>query len=121
MNESLSTASASGLVVGAGLLSMLFDRDPSVVMCAFFGAVVFVLSAKESSRLERISYLVVSFFVGVIGADFGSRVMEDLLPGNYTVPASISALVISTIAVRLMQLGIRYASNLEVPRMGGPK
>ena len=62
MNESLSTASASGLVLGAGLLSVLFDRDPSVVMCAFFGAVVFVLSAKESTRLERILYLVVSFW-----------------------------------------------------------
>ncbi|MNT69085.1 putative holin [Achromobacter marplatensis] len=121
MNESLSTASASGLVLGAGLLSVLFDRDPSVVMCAFFGAVVFVLSAKESTRLERILYLVVSFCVGVIGADFGTRVLADLLPGSYSVPTSISALVISTVAVRLLQFGIRRVTNPEFPRIGGPK
>lgn len=121
MNESLSGATASGLVVSAGTLSVFFDRDPSVVMCAFFGAVVFVLSAKESTRWERTLYLVVSFCVGLIGADFGARVLSDLLPGGYAVPASIAALVISAVAVRLLQFAIRQAGNPHVPKFGGPK
>ncbi len=121
MNEPLNGTSASALVFGAGLLNLVFTQDPAVVMCAFFGAVVFVLSAKESSRLERVIFLLVSISVGVVGAEFGARVLSDLLPGAYQVPPSIAALGVSTVAVRMMQWAIKYASNPQCRNFGGPK
>lgn len=122
MNDPLSGSSASALVFGAGLLNLFLAQDPAVVMCAFFGAVVFVLSAKESSRLERLVFLVISIAVGIISAGLVADLLSDLLPGEYPVPPGIGALVVSTVAVRLMQWSIRWASNPHAPRIfGGPK
>jgi hypothetical protein len=122
VNEPLGGGSAAALVFGAGLLNIVFAQDPAVVMCAFFGAVVFVLSAKESSRAERVVFLIVSMLVGVVGADFAADMMSDLLPGSYPMPPSIAALAVSTVAVRVMQWAIRWASNPQALRIfGGPK
>lgn len=121
MNSAATYAAVAGAGTAAGVLKVFYDQDPSVVMCAFFGAVVFVLSAKESTRLERIVYLVVSFCVGLIGADLGARMLSDLLPGNYLIPRSIAALLISTVAVRFMQLAIREAGRPRFSKPGGPK
>ena len=62
------TAVAAGGLMGASVFGIATGIDYGVVFGAFAGAVFYVATAVNISRLKLIGYFFTSFIVGVIGA-----------------------------------------------------
>ncbi|MBU4683281.1 phage holin family protein [Cedecea davisae] len=62
------TTVAAGGLMGASVFGLATGIDYGVVFGAFAGAVFYVATAANISRLRLIAYFLTSFIVGVIGA-----------------------------------------------------
>lgn len=78
------------------------NLDVSVVMGAFMGAVFFVISSVDLSRLVRAGYFSVSFFLGIISAPIATEVMSGVLRTQARVPEALGALFAASIAIKLL-------------------
>lgn len=69
MSEPVSgTAIATGGLMGASIFGMVTGIDYGVVFGAFAGAVFYVATAANVSRIRLSGYFLTSFIVGVLGA-----------------------------------------------------
>ena len=89
---SLSTALAAGMAV-----------DGSAILGAFFGAVLYVTIASESSLRQRIVFMSASFVAGYLG----SPVLE-------TIPSGFVAFIISAGIVGVVLLFHKVLNKIEI-------
>ncbi|WP_213322367.1 putative holin [Klebsiella aerogenes] len=61
--------------------SMLATTPAGVYVGAFAGAVVYVLSSQELSRLAQVGYFIASFLLGIVGAEFTTAVLNKIISG----------------------------------------
>ncbi|EOV0986254.1 putative holin, partial [Edwardsiella piscicida] len=85
--------------------------DAGVVIAAFAGAVVFVLSAVEFPAWKRIAFGFVSFLMGVIAAGFTASIIDWFLPDQVVVDKPIGALVASACVIWVLMFIISKAKN----------
>lgn len=102
MNEPLSATTVTALAGTTGFVAWWTNLDVSVVMGAFMGAVFFVISSVDLSRLVRAGYFSVSFFLGIISAPIATEVMSGVLRTQARVPEALGALFAASIAIKLL-------------------
>ncbi|EBZ0015915.1 hypothetical protein ABN36_18230 [Salmonella enterica subsp. enterica] len=95
---------ATAAVTGLAAIGLSSHADPGVVIAAFAGSVVFVLSAKEYSRRALAALFVVSWIAGVICSELVAAVLTHLLPGAITANDAVGALVAAAVVVRVLML-----------------
>lgn len=104
MTEPISGAGAATVTLtGITFASLLSGTDAGVFIGAFAGAVVYVLSSTELTRMAQVGYFIASFLIGVLAADLTTGVLTALLghylPAGVVVSKSIGATVASAIGV----------------------
>lgn len=95
MADALTTPVAACMAVGAGgvaLASCLSSIDLNAVICAFGGACVFILWAKDISLWQRLGYLI----AGWIGGYYGS---VELVSRNWFSTSGLAAFICGLLAV----------------------
>ena len=105
MNEPLSATTVTALAGTTGFVAWWTNLDVSVVMGAFMGAVFFVISSVDLSRLVRAGYFSVSFFMGIVAAPIATEVMSGVLRTQARVPEALGALFVAAIAIKLLLFG----------------
>jgi hypothetical protein len=73
-----------------------------VLIGAFAGAVIFVMSASDFSLLKKLALFVASLLVGILAAPFVADIITWATPGDIEARDPVGALVASAIAVRLL-------------------
>ncbi|WP_370958850.1 putative holin, partial [Enterobacter hormaechei] len=69
--------------------SLFSGTDAGVYVGAFAGAVVYVLSSTELTRLAQVGYFVASFLIGILAASVSTDILNILigkfLPGGIVI------------------------------------
>ena len=94
------------------LFSSLDHMDTATLIGAFSGAVIFVLSSEDYSKLYRMILGIVSFTGGIISADFISALVTPVLPHDVTLPQSVAALFSSAGIVRVLLFFSKNSSTI---------
>lgn len=82
MSEPLTAVTATTVTLTSmTFASMLATTPAGVYVGAFAGAVVYVLSSQELSRLAQVGYFIASFLLGIVGAEFTTAVLNKLISG----------------------------------------
>ena len=113
MAEPGSSTAITGSVFSVAILSMFPGIEAAVVLGAFAGAVVFVLSSSDLSIAAKAASFIVSFIAGCIGAGFMAGLIGALTPQPVDVPDGVGALLAAALAVRLLMWLIRKAEDPE--------
>lgn len=83
MGEPVSTVTTTTVALtSVTFASLLADTPAGVYVGAFTGAVVYVLSSQELSRIAQVGYFVASFLLGILGADMTTAILNELI-GKY--------------------------------------
>ncbi|MCG8995069.1 phage holin family protein [Laribacter hongkongensis] len=109
MLEPITPSTASASLLAVALLTLFPGIDASVVLGAFAGSTVFVLSSRDPGRLSRVGFFAASFLIGLFAAGPVAALMNTLLPA--TVNDHVGALFASALAVRLLQWLIDMAAD----------
>ncbi len=102
---------ANTSLLAAVMVSLFPGIDTGIVMGAFAGAVVFILSAKDISCLGKVGYFVVAFLAGMAGAATCTSLLVWLLPTHVTVTPSVGAVIAAAVSVKLLLWLIGEAGN----------
>ena len=102
---------ATASLLAAVMVSLFPGIDAGMVMGAFAGAVVFILSAKDISNLGKVGYFIVAFIAGMVGATTGTSLLVWLLPSRITVTPSVGAVITAAVSVKCLLWLIGQASN----------
>lgn len=78
--------------------------DPGVVIAAFAGSVVFVLSAKEYCLAILAGLFVAAWVAGIVFADMAAAFITHITPAHVTASPSVGALVAAAFVVRVLML-----------------
>lgn len=113
MAEPVSTTSASATLATIGLIAVLPGISAEVVLGAFAGAIVFILSSAELGSWRRLVFFVASFVTGVLAAGTVGNVLKALLPTAWSIAPGVCAMIAAAIVVRLLQWLIRRANDPE--------
>jgi hypothetical protein len=103
-----STATTATLAAVAGL-SMLPGIDAAVVLGAFAGAAVFVLSSDSLSLVKRAVFFVASFIAGLVAAAGVASLLARWLPIEAS--PGVGALLAAALAVKVLLWLIRLADD----------
>lgn len=121
------TSIATGGLLGIAALSVFFPHaNEPVLLAAFCGSVIFVLSKTDMGNLLKLVYMAVSFVMGILGADDAAAILSGLLnmlplePPIVVSPA-IGALFCAVIIIQLLNVAIKtdWARLIKVPQRGG--
>ncbi|QBH97352.1 hypothetical protein EKN56_13655 [Limnobaculum zhutongyuii] len=115
----ITTGMATGVVAGVTVASLMPGVEPGVIIAAFAGSVIFVLSAIDFPIWQRAFLFGVSMITGIYGAEFAaaiaSALLSAVLPGEIQAAAPIGAILASAAAVRvLMMFSARPKDNGSV-------
>lgn len=103
-----STATSTALLSGVTLAGILTGFEPGILIAAFAGAVIFVLSADDFSLWEKALLFIVSIVVGLsaahLTASIASSVLSTVLQDKIVVAPPVGALLASAAAVRVLML-----------------
>lgn len=113
MSEPISTSTATAALAGVTVASLMPFADPAVVIGAFTGATLFVMTDEMPSHWRRIILFIASFLGGCLCAQLISDVVSNVLPEQISVHTSVGAIIGSALLVRLMQLLQRLMQNPE--------
>jgi hypothetical protein len=113
MSEPISTSTATAAVAGVTVLSILPLADPSIVIGAFTGATLFVMTDDILTKWRRVMLFVVSFLGGAMCAGLSASLLSQLMPGVAPVHAGVGAIVASALLVRILQAAMRLTANPE--------
>ena len=115
---SLSTTS----IVGLTALSLFFPGiNEAILLGAFCGAVVFVMSSQEINTLPKLFHMLLALFCGLWGGNSVSSIISALLAkiniNVVTISPAIGALFCSAIAVHvLLYLSRNWSKLLPLPK-----
>jgi len=96
------TGAATTALTGVTVVGLLSGVDSGVLIGAFAGAVIFVMSASEFSWLKKMVLFVASLLVGILTAPFAADIITWATPAGIEAHEPVGALVASAIAVRLL-------------------
>lgn len=103
-----STASSTALLSGVTIAGILSGFEPGILIAAFAGAVIFVLSADDFSLWEKALLFIVSIVVGIsaahLAASIASSILTTTLQDKIDVAPPVGALLASAAAVRFLML-----------------
>lgn len=103
-----STASSTALLSGVTIAGILSGFEPGILIAAFAGAVIFVLSADDFSLWEKALLFIVSIVFGIsaahLAASIASSILSTILQDKIIVASPIGALLASAAAVRVLML-----------------
>ncbi|WP_337261191.1 MULTISPECIES: phage holin family protein [unclassified Serratia (in: enterobacteria)] len=121
MSEPISSAAmATAIVTGATIAGLLSGPEAAdVVIGAFIGSVIFVISAKDYPFATRTVLFVVSFVIGVVSSEFFANAISTTLPGELAVTKLIGAIVSSAVSVRLLMALTKRAADPDLLKKGG--
>ncbi|MBM2883186.1 hypothetical protein JFK97_02175 [Chromobacterium phragmitis] len=103
-----STATTATLAAVAGL-AMLPGIDAAVVLGAFAGAAVFVLSSDSLSLAKKAGFFIVSFVAGLVAAAGVASLLARWLPIDAS--PGVGALLAAALAVKVLLWLIRLADD----------
>ncbi len=103
--------SATKAVAAASALTLVPGVDPALVIGAFTGAVLFIISNDKLSNLKRFGLFVVSFLGGMVCAEWVSKLISNLLPDSLQINVGMGALIASACVVRLVQYIMKLMDN----------
>ncbi|AHG18309.1 hypothetical protein Z042_00605 [Chania multitudinisentens RB-25] len=119
MTLPVSRATETAVVGGATILGLLSGPDAAdVIIGAFIGSVIFVISAKDYTLFIRVLLCIASFVVGVVSCDFFASLISALLPSNVSATKMIGAIVSSAVSVRLLMAMTQRASDPDILKRG---
>ncbi|MGL4734378.1 MAG: putative holin [Enterovibrio sp.] len=113
MSEPFSATSATYAVATASMLTLVPGVDPAIMIGAFTGATMFVLSNESSGKIERVGLFVVSFFGGVLCANWVANAASAILPVQMSVNEGMAALISSACVVRILQYIMTITNDPE--------
>lgn len=113
MSEPISATSATSAVATASILTLVPGAEPAVMIGAFTGAVLFIITNDTSGNLQRVSLFVVSFFGGVLCANWAANALSAVLPDSLQVNMGMAALISSACVVRMLQYLMKLTNNPE--------
>ena len=117
----LTASTGVAAVTGVTLVGLLSGLDTGVVIGAFAGAVVFVLSATEFRIWKRVVFFVVAFVLGILTAGFSTAMLSTVIPASVMVEKPIGALVSSATIVWILIAVISKAKNSTFKLKGDGK
>lgn len=113
MSEPISTSTATAAVASVTVLSILPLADPGIVIGAFTGATLFVMTDDILSKWRRVMLFVISFLGGALCASLSASLLSALTQGIAQVPTAVGAIVASALFVRILQAAMRFTANPE--------
>lgn len=120
MVEPLNTGAATAAVTGVTVVGLFSGLDAGVLIGAFSGSLIFVLSAREYSLIGRLLLFGASLLAGIVAGPFIASVITTITPIGIEAKEPLGALVASAIAVRfLMAIGNNPTSFFGRFRPGG--
>ncbi|QDQ27714.1 hypothetical protein FNU76_23795 [Chitinimonas arctica] len=97
------TSSYAGTSLFAvSLISLFPGLQAEIVLGAFAGAIVFVLSSTELKLARKLGFFLVAFCAGCIGARMATSLIAFALPASITASPGVGALLLSAVAVKLL-------------------
>lgn len=98
-----SNALISGLALGGGAsVGLWSDTDTGVILGAFIGSIIFVMTDKDFKKLTKSLLFFASFAAGILAAQFVADMMTALTPLSVTVKRPVGALTASAIVVKML-------------------
>ena len=113
MSEPVSATSATAAVTTDSLLTLVPGVDPAVVIGAFTGAMLFILSDDTIGKFKRIGLFIASFLGGALCAQWVAVLLSAFLPASLPVNAGMAAIIAAAIVVRFLQYIINLSNNPE--------
>ncbi|MCT8866918.1 phage holin family protein [Shewanella xiamenensis] len=113
MSEPISATSATSAVATASILTLVPGAEPAVMIGAFTGAVLFIITNDTSGNLQRLGLFVVSFLGGVLCANWAANALSAMLPDSLQVNMGMAALISSACVVRMLQYLMKLTNNPE--------
>ena len=98
-------------VTTASLLTLLPGVDPAVVIGAFTGAMLFILSDESIGKFKRLGLFVASFLGGSLCAQWVAILLSTFLPASLPVNPGMAAIVAAACVVRILQYIIQLSNN----------
>lgn len=96
------TTIAAGGLFGASLFGLATGIDYGVVFGAFAGAVFYVATAVNISRIKLVGYFITSFIFGVIGAPLLGSYFSKWTGYNDRPLDALGAVIVAAIAIKLL-------------------
>ncbi|AXT47733.1 MULTISPECIES: putative holin [Chromobacterium] len=113
MAEPISTTTTAGALATAALLTLIPGVDAAVVLGAFAGGAVFVISSSDISVSKKAVFFVLSFVAGIVAARGVATFVDWLLPEPVEVSNGVGALIASALAVKALLSLISAADSPE--------
>ncbi|MGB0859476.1 MAG: putative holin [Pseudoalteromonas spongiae] len=108
MSEPISTAKA---LVAVSVLTLIPGTDPAAIIGAFTGAVLFIISNDQLSSLKKFGLFIVSFFGGLVCANWSTVLISHLLPDSLQISSGMGALIAAACVVRFVQYLMRLMDD----------
>lgn len=99
------TTVAAGGLMGASVFGIATGIDYGVVFGAFAGAVFYVATAANITRLKLVGYFVTSFIVGVLGSGLIGSYLAKWTGYNDRPLDALGAVVLAALAIKLLTFG----------------
>lgn len=113
MGEPLSGTTQAALAVSGVTVVGLFNWiEPGVLIGAFAGSIIFVLSARDFPGWAKLMLFLASLLTGIVAAPFASAVITLITPASISASTPVGALAASAIAVRFLMLLSNEPSSL---------
>lgn len=114
----------AGGTAAAGAASWWTGIEPGVAIGAFWGAIFFVLSSKELTLIAKTGFGGVSFFFGIICANWAAELItwgvHKIAPGASSAPVALAAFIAAAMAVQtLMAITTKDFTKALLDRMLG--
>lgn len=103
----------ANMMSGPPLMGVFTHFPAGIILGAFAGSVVFVISAHDLSGVQKILLFFAALTAGILAAPFTANIISELTPTLITAPPEVGALVASSMAVRLL-LALSVYSNVLI-------
>ncbi|WP_199103177.1 phage holin family protein [Aquitalea sp. ASV11] len=111
MAEPVSSTATTASLLAVALLTLFPGMDPDVVLGAFAGASVFVISATDLPLFKRFTFFILSFTAGLLAARMVAGIIDTALPAEIEVAESVGAMAASALAIKLLLWLIQLAED----------
>lgn len=106
MSDPTTAVIIAGGTAATGAVSWWTGIEPGVAIGAFWGAIFFVLSSKELTLIAKTGFGGVSFFFGIICANWAAELItwgvHKVAPGASSAPVALAAFIAAVMAVQTL-------------------